>query len=600
MKNGWIKVFAASPEIRPGDCAHNTEKIISAAAIAAEKGAKLAVFPELCVTGSTCGDLFFQDFLIKSAAESIEKIKEYSNNLDLLIIFGVPVKYFEKLYNCAIAVCKGNILAAVPKTNLSAQELRYFSNYFPNNNTIVLRNKNLPDFMVGIEFGETFSNFSPNIVASLSADSEIIGRAQRRREFIKSRSRGNICGYVLANAGKGESTTDMVFSGHNIIAENGVILKQNKLFENEPIISEIDINALSSERQKNISFKPKSENINIIEFSLPLTDTKLTRSYSMSPFVPKDPYELKERCQLVLQIQAEGLKKRLKTTNSRRMIIGVSGGIDSAAALLAICDTADSLSRPRSDILALSMPCFGTSARTKSNAQKLCESLGVKFKEIDITESVRSHFSDIGQNEKVYDITFENSQSRERTQVLMDTANKENGLVIGTGDLSELALGWSTYNGDHMSMYGINSSVPKTLIRHIVKHYSYETKNQELKNVLIEILDTPISPELLPSNEISQKTETIIGPYELHDFFLYYTVRRGFSPAKILLLTEYAFNHKYSRKTIEKWQKMFYTRFFSQQYKRSCLPDGPTVGTVSLSPREGLKMPSDLEIIEIF
>ena len=434
------------------------------------------------------------------------------------------------------------------------------------------------------------------VIANLSASDETVGKADYRRALVKMQSAKLNCAYLYADAGEGESTTDMVFAGHNLIAENGRILQERRPFERGIIFSEVDVYAMAEERRRMTTFPAVQLNgYRIVPFSIPITETELTRNISDKPFIPTDMEDREERCEAILNMQALGLKTRLKHSNSKTAVLGISGGLDSCLALLVTARAMDMLGRPRTDIIAATMPCFGTTQRTKGNAERLCEELGVTLKIIDITESVKMHFRDIGHRLEDLDTTFENVQARERTQVLMDLANQTGGLVVGTGDLSELALGWATYNGDHMSMYGVNASVPKTLIRHIIRYAADHTDNGRLRDVEMDILNTPVSPELLPAvdGEIAQKTEKIVGPYELHDFFLYYMVRWGFPPKKILKLAEYAFNGTYEREIILYWLKTFYRRFFAQQFKRSCLPDGPKIGSVALSPRGDWRMPSD-------
>ena len=461
------------------------------------------------------------------------------------------------------------------------------------------------EFTVGFEICEDLWVANPpsvshaqagaTIIANLSASDETVGKSAYRRDLVTGQSARLVCGYLYADAGEGESTTDMVFAGHDLIAENGVLLEESDLFSNDLIVSEIDIMRLAEERRRMNTFVHQDAGYEFVTFDFPCRSTELTRFVSPRPFIPYEAGERRVRCKEILTLQAAGLRKRLVHTNARTVVVGLSGGLDSTLALLVAVMAMDSLHRSRKDILAVTMPCFGTTSRTRSNAQLLAEALGVSFEEIPIGEAVSQHFRDIGQDEEQHDVTYENSQARERTQVLMDVANQKNGLVIGTGDLSELALGWATYNGDHMSMYGVNASIPKTLVRHLVAYYADDTSSQTIHDVLYDILDTPVSPELLPAvdGEISQKTEDIVGPYELHDFFLYYILRFGFHPKKVFYLAEYAFQHTYSRETILKWLQVFYRRFFSQQFKRSCLPDGVKVGSVTLSPRGDWRMPSD-------
>ncbi|HBH95448.1 MAG TPA: NAD(+) synthase [Ruminococcaceae bacterium] len=607
MKDGFIKTAAATPKIRVADVQFNGGSIISDIKSAAEQGVKLVVFPELCITGYTCGDLFGQRLLAESAYSVLERIKEETKELEIISVVGLPLIRDGKLINAAAVLYKGDILGTVGKKNLpnynEFYEKRNFEDCFCDE-PVVFRCKNMPEFSFGIEICEDLWIPEPpsarlalggaEIIVNLSASNEMIGKSEYRRGLVTGQSGRLICGYVYASAGEGESTTDLVFSGHSLIAENGALLKETRLFENQMIISEIDVFSLASERQKNTSF-PKYGGVKIVEFEMEISDTELTRHYSPTPFVPSDERGRAERCESILAMQCEGLKKRVEHTGAKSLVIGISGGLDSTLALLVCVKTMDRLERSRKDIIAVTMPCFGTTERTKSNAVRLCEALGVTVREINITDSVLQHFKDIGHNTDNHNVVFENGQARTRTLVLMDIANQQNGLVIGTGDLSELALGWATYNGDHMSMYGVNGGIPKTLIRYIVGFYSDSSRDGELKSVLSDILDTPVSPELLPAEngEISQKTEELVGPYELHDFFLYYAVRRSFSPRKIFRLASIAMGGRYSPEEIKKWLKNFFRRFFSQQFKRSCLPDSPKVGSVTLSPRGDWRMPSD-------
>ena len=607
MKDGFIKVAAATPKIKVADVQFNSDNIIKDIKNAANQGVKLIAFPELSITGYTCGDLFGQRLLIESAQKQLDRIKDETKSLEIVSAVGLPLIKNGKLINAAAVLYKGQLLGTVGKKNLpnynEFYEKRNFEDCF-DEEPVIFRCKNMPEFSFGIEICEDLWIPEPpsaklalggaEIIVNLSASNEMIGKAEYRRSLVMGQSGRLICGYVYASAGDGESTTDLVFSGHNLIAENGTLLKETKLFENEMIISEIDVFGLASERQKNTSF-PKYNEIKVVEFEMNVTDTELTRYYSPTPFVPSDKKNRAERCESILTMQSEGLKKRVEHTNAKSLVIGISGGLDSTLALLVCVKTMDRLKRSRKDIVAVTMPCFGTTKRTKSNAVQLCEALGVTIKEINITESVLQHFKDIEHDIDDHNVVFENGQARTRTLVLMDIANQTNGLVVGTGDLSELALGWATYNGDHMSMYGVNGGIPKTLIRYIVGFYGDTSEDERLKKVLYDILDTPVSPELLPAEngEISQKTEDLVGPYELHDFFLYYAIRRSFSPSKIYRLAVRAMEGRYSEETIKKWLTNFYRRFFSQQFKRSCLPDSPKVGSVTLSPRGDWRMPSD-------
>lgn len=634
MKDGFIKVAAATPEIKVADCKHNAKQIISLAKELAKKDVKLAVFPELCITGYTCQDLFYQTTLLDGAKNALITILEELSELDMITVVGLPMQFESKLYNCAAVTYHGKVLGYVPKQYLpnynEFYEMRHFTawdgskcEYFLNRFDtdadgecddslsayfgagLIFCCNTLHDFSFGIELCEDLWSPCPpstylaqegaNIILNLSASNEMIGKSEYRRSLVLNQSARLISGYIYCSAGEGESTQDLVFSGHNIIAENGATLAESELFSNDYVISEIDVNKLAFERRKNTSFRNDKCDTETIWFDIPLTDTKITRFVSRTPFIPYSADETDKRCELILSMQAHGLKKRLAHTYAKTAVIGISGGLDSTLALLVCANAMKLLGRPMTDIVAVTMPCFGTTKRTKSNAVKICEAIGVTLREIDITDSVKQHFLDIGHDINDLSVVFENGQARERTKVLMNIANQTGGLVIGTGDLSELALGWATYNGDHMSMYGVNCSIPKTLIKHLVSYYSKTTDNKLLKESLEDILDTPVSPELLPAHngEISQKTEDLVGPYELHDFFLYNGIRWGFTPEKVFRLALYAFDGAYDRETILKWLKTFYRRFFSQQFKRSCLPDGPKVGSVTLSPRGDWRMPSD-------
>lgn len=643
MYDGFIKVAACTPEIKVADVEFNKNQIINQIKKCHENDVKIAVFPELCITGYTCGDLFFQDTLITNAVKAVAEIAEETTGMNMLVCVGTPVKARGKLYNCAAVIYEGQICIFIPKTNLpnynEFYEQRQFTAFdgkteyvnvsyaFDDGETHVIPMSqtvisfyDIPELKIGFEICEDLwvktpvsnylADYGANIICNLSASNETIGKEKYRRELVSSQSARLIAGYIYASAGNGESTQDLVFSGHNIIAENGNILAESKLFENGIIMSEIDIKKLSYERRKISTYSasapfedyspenfPGNISTTMINLKLDVTKCALTRDFPKTPFVPGDESEKNYRCNMILKMQSHGLMKRIEHTNAKSVVIGISGGLDSTLALLVCVMAMDLLKRPHTDIIAVTMPCFGTTKRTRSNAEILCNELDVTFREVNITKSVRQHFEDISHDESVHDVTYENSQARERTQVIMDIANKCGGLVIGTGDLSELALGWATYNGDHMSMYGVNASIPKTLVRYIVKYYADTTKSEKLSEVLYDILDTPVSPELLPTDEshteITQKTEDLVGPYELHDFFLYYALRWGFSPSKVYRIAKYSFAGEYSDDVIFKWLKTFYRRFFSQQFKRSCLPDSPKVGSVTLSPRGDLRMPSD-------
>lgn len=623
MQDGFVKVSAATPDIRVADVEYNVNNIIDIINYQYKKETKLLVFPELCVTGYTCSDLFLQSTLISSALIGVSKIAKATQGMEMLVFIGAPVKLKEKLYNCGIVICNGKILGFVPKTHLPNYGEFYEQRHFqsaPENNTeiiidktaypfgtkLIFRNNQMDSFAVACEICEDLWVADPvsthhavagaNIIVNLSSSNDYIGKDIYRRELVKTQSARLICGYIYANSGEGESTTDLIFGGQNFICENGTVLKTSKMFENQIITSEIDLCKLSYMRQFTTTYPQfNDDGYANIGFDIKPCKTELTRFVDAHPFVPSDMNERAERCELIITMQALGLKKRYVHSHSKSLVIGISGGLDSTLALLVCAKTMDMLSLSHKNIVAVTMPCFGTTKRTKNNAEVLCDKLGVTLKTIDIADAVNQHFKDIEQNPDEHNVVYENSQARERTQILMDIANKSGGMVVGTGDLSEVALGWSTYNGDHMSMYAVNCGVPKTLIRHIVKYYADKSQDNNLKNALYDVLDTPVSPELLPPQDgvISQVTEDIVGPYELHDFFLYNFVRCGFEPQKIYRLAKYAFKESYDNATILKWLKIFFRRFFAQQFKRTCIPDGPKVGSVALSPRGDWRMPSD-------
>ena len=623
MKYGFVKVAAATPHIRVGDVRFNTNEIIQKIRKADELGAELLVFPELCVCGYTCGDLFGQDVLLQGALSALKEISLATKGLQMLIFVGVPLRANGVLYNCAAAVNDGQVIAFVPKSNLpnyaEFYEKRNFQPYRGETLSIAFDGREVPfgnrilfcsvsdeDFTVAAEICEDLWVPNPpsvshalagaNIIVNVSASDETTGKADYRRLLIRSQSAKTVSAYVYADAGDGESTTDMVFSGHNIISENGEILAESKLFENSITISEVDVRKLSFERRRINTFYDPHElfGYKIIPFRAAAKSEKLTRTISKWPFVPGNEADREKRAELILSMQSAGLRSRIAHTKAGSAVIGISGGLDSSLALLVAVRTFDSLQMDRRNIIAVTMPCFGTTDKTFNNSLRLMRSLGVTSRTVEIAESVRLHFKDIGHDEQVKNAAYENAQARMRTMVLMDIANDEGGLVVGTGDLSELALGWATYNGDHMSMYGVNASVPKTLVKYLIQSEAARIGG-ETGEVLREILNTEISPELLPpeKGKISQKTEEIVGPYELHDFFLYYAIRWGFPPRKIYYLAKAAFKREYDAVTLKKWLKNFYQRFFSQQFKRSCLPDGVKIGSVSLSPRGDWRMPSD-------
>ncbi|MDL2258257.1 NAD(+) synthase [Eubacteriales bacterium OttesenSCG-928-K08] len=625
MRHGFLKVAAATPDIHLADCAYNAQNIIAIMQQANESGVKLLVLPELCLSGYTCGDLFLHRALLDQAVEALLKIVRHSEQQDMIVALGAPLRHNGKLYNCAVVLQNGQILGVVPKVNLpnylEFYELRHFAPAPEGMDTICIGElrapfgakqlfccENMPELCFGVEICEDMWVPNPpsagicaqgaSVMLNLSASSETVGKAAHRQNLIKGQSARLSCAYVYADAGRGESTGDLVFAGHNMVAQNGEILRQNKPFSKDTLVAtEIDLQCIAHNRRRQNTFSASqtSEKYMRTTFELDVEEVTLTRNIPRLPFVPEDKNLLFDRCEDVLEIQAQGLYGRLLHIKGSKAVIGISGGLDSTLALLVCVRAMALLGRPNEDVLAVTMPCFGTSARTRNNAQKLCDALNVSLIEVDITKSVRQHFLDIGQPDDKLDVTYENAQARERTQVLMDIANQRGGIVIGTGDLSELALGFATYNGDHMSMYGVNASVPKTLMRHIVGYAADTANSSELKQVLIDILDTPVSPELLPPDDegVSQRTENIVGPYELHDFFLYHIVRWGATPGKVQRLAQHAFLGEYDKDTIARWLEIFCKRFFAQQFKRSCMPDGPKVGSVSLSPRGDWRMPSD-------
>ena len=623
MKNGFVKVAAATPDIRVADVEFNTQNIINAMEEAQKNGAKILVFPELCVTGYTCSDLFDHSVLLKVSRKALLEIAENTNDKDMLVFVGAPLEVNGKLYNVAAAMNQGEIIGFTTKTFLpnygefyemrqftpgpqTVREITFEGKKIPFGPQILFQAEGMEELVVAAEICEdVWSPVPPSIQAALegatvivncSASDETIGKDTYRRALISGQSARLISGYIYANAGEGESTTDLVFGGHNIIAENGTVLKESSRYVNEIIYSELDLQRITGERRKNTTFQPLDEETLVrVPFTVEETKTFLTRTFPKKPFVPSDEQTRAQRCEEILTIQAMGLKKRLAHTNARTAVVGISGGLDSTLALLVTARAFDMLGRDKKDIIAVTMPCFGTTDRTYQNACEMSKKVGATLIEVPIADAVNVHFRDIGHDPEDHSVTYENCQARERTQVLMDIANKTWGMVIGTGDLSELALGWATYNGDHMSMYGVNASVPKTLVRHLVKYAADDTKDEALKNVLYDVLDTPVSPELLPpkDGDIAQKTEDLVGPYELHDFFLYFMLRFGYEPSKIFRIACMTFDGEYDKETIFKWLETFCRRFFSQQFKRSCLPDGPKVGTVALSPRGDWRMPSD-------
>lgn len=633
MKDGFVRIASASPRLKVADCRYNAEEMIKLIQDASAKSTAAVIFPELAVTGYTCGDLFKERTLISGAEAALARIIKDTAGCDILCGIGVPVAYKGGLYNCVAVFKSGKLLGLPAKKNIPNYSEFYESRYFspasgkvlvdycgfsvPMGEDMIFNCEEYPDFSVGFEICEDLWVASPpsmklaqagaTVIMNASCSDEVIGKAEYRRTLVKSLSGRLLAAYVYADSGTGESTTDMVFAGHRIITENGLVLSESELFTTGLTYGDVDLERLVQERRRMNTWSEEHSDALTIEFSFQkdkFAGFKTDRHIPPMPFVPTDDGDLNERCSLILRMQAEGLATRLRHIGTKTAVIALSGGLDSTLALIVTVKAFDLLGLDRTGIKTVSMPCFGTTDRTKNNAQSLAEALGADFSEISIEKAVEQHFKDIGHDKSDLDITFENAQARERTQVVMDIANKLGGIVIGTGDLSELALGWATYNGDHMSMYGVNASVPKTLVRHLVKYAAGNLP--ELREVLLDVLDTPVSPELLPPSdgEISQITEDLVGPYELHDFFLYYMLRFGFLPDKIYRMALAAFNGKYDGETVKKWLATFYRRFFSQQFKRSCLPDGPKIGSVTLSPRGDFRMPSDassrlwLDIVE--
>lgn len=623
MKDGFITVATATPQVAVADCEANAQAILACINEMAAAHAKVMVLPELCITGYTCSDLFWQTKLLDEAEAALSVIAEGSRQVDALIAVGMPLRVAGKLLNVAAILCRGKVLGFVPKVNLPAYNEFYETRHFtsgsadmgtvqfcgeeiPVGTNLLFSCENVVDLCVAAEICEDLWVPNPpsvqhalagaSVICNLSASDEMVGKGSYRRDLVAGQSARLVCAYLYATAGEGESTTDLVFGGQNLIAENGTVLAESATFENETNVATIDVQRLVSERRRMSTFPAaESKEYREISFALAEEETKLARFFDADPFVPSNADQLSDRCEEILNIQALGLKKRLAHTHAKSAVVGISGGLDSTLALLVTARAYDMLGLPRKGIVAVTMPGFGTTDRTYNNAVAMIKSLGATFKEVPIAKAVMQHFADIDHDASIHDVTYENSQARERTQILMDIANQANGFVIGTGDLSELALGWATYNGDHMSMYAVNASVPKTLVRHLVRHYADTSADEVLVGVLYDVLDTPVSPELLPPEDgaISQKTEDLVGPYELHDFFLYQMLRMCFPPAKIYRVAKEAFAGRYSNETILKWLRTFYWRFFSQQFKRSCLPDGPKVGSVAVSPRGDLRMPSD-------
>lgn len=616
MKHGFIKVAAATPNVALACCSANADNILTEARRAADAGANIVVFPELSVCGYTCQDLLFSESLLSSASDSVSHIIESTKDLDIIIIIGFPLVVNDKLYNCCAVSYLGRLLGIVPKEKLCDCEGLWESRYFsaltsektenvifngsevPFGSNIVFECKNLPSFKFSVAFGNELygkAELAP-IIASPAARFEKADSRKKCDLSLSAISEVNNCAVVYASCGKGESGTDGIYAGHCVIFENAQMLAENEPFGYDAstlTFTEVDVALLASLRRKN---KADFTAHTTVKFDMPLRETTLTRKIAESPFIPDDAAERTEICKKTLEIQARALASRIEKAYAKKCVIGISGGLDSCLALL-VCERAlDILCRPHSDIVAITMPCFGTTSRTRSNAEIICEEIGAELRCINIAEAVSAHFTDIGHDPERHDVTFENAQARERTQILMDVANMEGGMVIGTGDLSELALGWATYNGDHMSMYGVNGGIPKTFIRAIVDYYASRCENKKLADALFDILDTPVSPELLPADSvgnIAQKTEDLVGPYEIHDFYIFYMLSYGFAPDKLYRLAKYALGAKYSDETLKKWLKNLVRRFFAQQFKRSCLPDGPAPLAVSLSPRGAWLMPSD-------
>ena len=625
MKDGFIKVAAATPKIKVADPAYNTEEILKIIDETEKNGASILVFSELTISGYTCGDLFLQQPLLTECKNQLLRIVKATENKSMLVVVGCPIVIKQKLYNCAVVISDGSILGIVPKTHLpnysEFYELRHFTSgegleedlwfgeEFGYVNVAVnqlFKCKEIPELVVACEICEDLWVPLPpstyhalagaTVICNPSASVETTTKESYRRSLVSNQSARLLAAYIYADAGEGESTQDVVYSGHHLICENGSVLAEAKRFTNEIIYADIDVQKLAAERRKMTSFPGgQTDDYFEQEFSLEVKENKITRTFPKAPFVPDNQDERDKRCDEILSLQSMGLKKRLEHTNCKHAVVGISGGLDSTLAVLVTARAFDLLDIPRENLICVTMPCFGTTDRTYQNAVSLIKELGATLKEVRIEKAVRQHFADIGHDENNHDVTYENSQARERTQILMDMANQYNGMVIGTGDMSELALGWATYNGDHMSMYAVNCSVPKTLVRYLVLYYAETTENKKLSEVLMDVLDTPVSPELLPPVDgvISQKTEDLVGPYELHDFFLYYMLRFGFPKSKLYRMAKLTFDGVYDDETIKKWLDKFYWRFFSQQFKRSCLPDGPKVGSVAVSPRGDLRMPSD-------
>ncbi len=622
MQDGFVKVAACSPAIRVAHVEHNANACVEAIEAAVESGAKVVALPELCLTGATCQDLLWQRALIGNVEYAIGHIAVRTALCDALLLVGAPIEFNQRLYDCMVVLCHGRILGIVPKRALSAAEKRYFS-VGPAEPTLVTYagstsvpfgakqafwHEDMPNLCVAVEFFSELCSVRPpsaehalagaTVVVCPSAAPALVGSTQQSLSAILCQSERLCCAYLLANAGTGESTTDYVFCGQQAIVEKGSLLCGSEPFADHMTLTEVDVDRLVAERRRAVAFQEPYDADGYIRtaFDLAIEQTTITRRVPSEPFIPRDELARARRCEEILNIQAHALAQRMQAIGSKQAVIGISGGLDSTLALLVTARAFDLLGIDRAGITAITMPGFGTTDRTHNNAWQLTLSLGATPREIPIGSAVRQHFADIGHDENVHNAAYENAQARERTQILMDVANDNGGIVVGTGDLSELALGWATYNGDHMSMYAVNAAIPKTLIRHIVRHVANTCDNDQEAHILLDVLDTPVSPELLPANadgSIAQQTEDLVGPYELHDFFIYYLLRHGFAPRKVYRLARIAFAGAYDDATILKWLKVCYRRFFSQQFKRSCSPDGPAVGAVGLSPRGGLLMPSD-------
>ena len=628
MKHGFIKVATATPPVTVADCGANLEQALRLHREAEAAGVKLLVYPELSLTGYTCADLFFSGVLLRAAEDALAEFVRQTAQSSTISIIGLPLVVNDKIYNSAAICQKGQILGLVPKKFIpnfnesndartfapapaDVAEITLCGQTVPFGSDLLFACENLPLFRFGVELGEDLWAPRPAscdlteagalLIANPAATAEVIGKEEYRRMMVLSQSARTLCGYIWADCGEGESSTDLVFGGHGMIAEKGVMLAEKTPFSSERLtVSEPDLAFLAAERRRQAGPAPATERrCRVCSFTTELRETELTRPADPHPFIPATEAERVARCETILEIQARGLAQRIVRAYAKTCVLGISGGLDSCLAILVAAKAMELLGRPHADVIGVTMPCFGTTKRTKSNAELLCRELGTELRCVNIGASVRQHFTDIGHDEGDHSVVYENAQARERTQVIMDIANMENGLVVGTGDLSELALGWATYNGDHMSMYGVNGGLPKTLIRHVVAYCAdnAETEGKQgLADVLRDILNTPVSPELLPADEqgnIAQKTEDLVGTYELHDFYLYNMLRRGYAPDKLYRLAKRAFAGVYSDEILLKWLKNFIRRFFAQQFKRSCLPDGPKVGSVGVSPRGDWRMPSD-------